>query len=76
MKYTTNQFVEITELCRHILRTAEAVAQKCGNRHKAFMQAYWELERVQDTCLALRYFEGFDIARYYQVAARTQESTR
>ena len=63
---------ELTEVCRHILRLAEVVAQKHGDSHKAFNQAYWELERVQDTCSALRCFEGYEIARYYQAAAWSQ----
>lgn len=74
MKYTRNQFEEITELCRHILRTAEVVAQKCGNRDRAFMRAYWDLDKVQDTCLILRYYEGCKVVLHYKEAAWSQAS--
>lgn len=76
MMNTDRRFKEITELCQRILRTAEAVTQKCGNRHRSFLEASWELERVWDTCFALKYFKGCEIARHYQVAARTQSDMR
>ena len=64
----------ITDLCQHILRMAEVVTQKCGNRHRNFDRAFWELDRVAYTCLLLGYNEGYAIAIHYKKAARSQES--
>lgn len=74
MKYTANQFEEITRLCRNILSTAERVVQKCGESpRKAFGEAFWELDKVHHTCLILGYHEGCEVALHYREAAWTQE---